>query len=147
VNRRYSEIEISIWKVMSRTEFQNLTILASTKKLFQMGKGWKNELQRMFLQADKLPLFTLVYYCKSKLHTIRKHFECLARHDCLLIKSNSCWAGNSSQGKQRQILQLSLPYYVTLCIVVDTTSSVRQMVPIKYWYSTYLYTQLHSITQ
>jgi hypothetical protein len=37
---------------MSRTEFQNLTTLACTKKLFQMGKGWKNELQLMFLQAD-----------------------------------------------------------------------------------------------
>jgi len=42
-----------------------------------------------------------------------------------MIKLNSCSAGKSSQGKKRQILELSLFYYVTLG-VVDTTHFCRE---------------------
>jgi len=44
-----------------------------------------------------------------------------------MIKLNSCSAGKSSQGKKkRQTLEPSLFYYVTLCIVADTTHFCRK---------------------
>jgi len=48
----YSEIEISVCTVMSKTEFQSLTMLVSTHKLFLMGYSLKKwHLQRMLLQT------------------------------------------------------------------------------------------------
>lgn len=78
-------MEISVLKVMSRTEFQNHTMLVSTQKLFMISYSLKKcHLKHMVLKADikrvtKNPTYLGILFAKANFIQLenvqQKHFK------------------------------------------------------------------------